>query len=144
MEKITFDQRPETRKSRDSLDISSCPQRDHEPRALLLSPHLGQVFSWLTALSRPAVWPSWWTGSECQAGQAGWRWTVLVGSCQSSEELLHGLLSVVQERKVNDLFGQWEELIIESPSSTGSNRARLQGRIKTPQGCMLPVHHYRM
>ena len=32
MEKITFDQRPETGKSRDPLDISGCSQRDHEPR----------------------------------------------------------------------------------------------------------------
>lgn len=43
-----FDQRPETGKGRDPLDISGCPQRDHEPRALFLSPLLGQVFSWLT------------------------------------------------------------------------------------------------
>lgn len=48
MEKIIFDQRPEPGKGRNPLDISGCPQRDHEPRALFLSPLLGQVSGWLT------------------------------------------------------------------------------------------------
>lgn len=48
MEKIMFDQGPEPAKGRNPLDISGCPQRDHEPRALLLSPLLGQVSCWLT------------------------------------------------------------------------------------------------
>lgn len=48
MEKIMFDQRPETGKGRNPLDILGCPQRVHEPRAFFLSPLLGQVSSWLT------------------------------------------------------------------------------------------------
>lgn len=41
----------------------------------------------------------------CQEGHLGWRrWTVLVGSCQRSEKLLHLIFTVIPERKTMTSF----------------------------------------
>lgn len=59
---------------------------------------------------------------ECQNPQGqsapsggGWRrWAVLVGTCRPSEELLHLILTVGPERKMNDLILHWKKLRLPS------------------------------
>lgn len=87
-------------------------------------------------------------GSEGSVGEgAGWwwrRWTVLVGSCQSSEELLH--LTGIPERQMDDIILYWKKLQLFSYVAclrwSCNYRTRIQARLMDSTRPLLPLTHY--
>ena len=102
--------RPDTGEGRNHLDFLGCPQWDSEHRPF--TPPLVQVSDLLCLLCLLCLSSSESRGSECSVrkGRWGWRrWPILLGSCQRSEKLLHLILTVVPERKIDDFILHWKK-----------------------------------